>query len=81
MTKRTVLAMLTVISAVIMFSTSTQAGEITPELRRLIIEAGMAPWSGRPIDLDDTLRGSRREKVTLRQFVGKPTLAYNYGEW
>lgn len=69
------------VTVVVMFSTETRAGELSPELRRIIIEAGMAPWSGRPINLDDTLRGSRREKVTLRQFLGKPTIAYGYAQF
>ena len=50
-------------------------------LRRQIVDAGMAPWNGRAIPLDVTLRGPRRETVILRDLVGKPILAYNYGEW
>ena len=57
------------------------AGELSPDLRRQIIDAGMAPWSGGRISLDDSLRGPNREKVSLRQFVGKPLLAYNYAQW
>lgn len=78
---RIVAYFLAVVSTVVIFSTATQAGELSHELRRLIIDAGMAPWSGRPIDLDETLRGQNRKKVSLRQFVGKPILAYNYAEW
>jgi hypothetical protein len=56
-------------------------GDPSPELRRQIIDAGMAPWNGRRISLDDTLRGPNRERVSLRQLVGKPILAYNYAQW
>jgi len=57
------------------------AGELSPELRRQIIDAGMAPWNGGRISLDDSFRGPNREKVSLRQFAGKPLLAYNYAQW
>ncbi len=33
----------------------TSAGDLSPELRRQIIHAGMAPWSGRQVSLDETL--------------------------
>ena len=65
------------------FSTgqASAGSELSSELRRQIIDAGMAPWAGRTVSLDETLRGSNRERVSLRQFVGKPLLAYNYAQW
>src|SRR5262249_11942761 len=56
-------------------------GNQAPELRRQIIEAGLTPWNGVRIPLDEGLRGPNRERVSLRQLVGKPILAYNYAEW
>ena len=58
----------------------TRSDEV-PILRQQIIDAGLSQWSGRSIDLDETLRGPNRETITIRQFVGKPILAYNYAEW
>ena len=72
---------LAAVSTAVMCPTTVHADELSPELRQLVINAGMAPWSWRAIDLDDTLRGANREKVVLRQFIGKPVLAYNYAEW
>ena len=57
------------------------AGDQSPELRRQLIDAGLAPWNGRQVSLDETLRGPNGEKVSLRQLVGKPILAYNYAQW
>lgn len=57
------------------------AGDLSPDLRRQITDAGMAPWNGRQISLDETLRGPNREAVSLRKLVGKPILAYNYAQW
>ena len=51
------------------------------ELRQQIVEAGLVPWNGGKISLDETLRGPRREEVSLRRLVGKPIVAYNYAEW
>ena len=53
----------------------------TSELRQQIVDAEMAPWTGRRVPLDDALRGPGREKVSLQQLLGKPVLAYNYAEW
>ena len=58
-----------------------RSDEASTILRQQIIDAGLSPWSGRSIDLDETLRGPNRETITIRQFVGKPILAYNYAEW
>ena len=54
---------------------------LSAELRQQIIAAEMTPWSGVSVSLDETLRGPNREKVSLRQFVGRPILAYNYAQW
>jgi hypothetical protein len=51
------------------------------ELRQQIIAAEMTPWNGGTVSLDETLRGPNHEKVSLRQFVGRPILAYNYAQW
>ena len=51
------------------------------ELRQQITNAGMRLWTGPRIPLDETLRGSNREKVSLQRLLGKPLLAYNYAEW
>jgi len=59
----------------------TFAGDQFPGLRRQIIDAGLAPWNGRQVSLDETLRGAKGEKVSLRQLVGKPIVAYNYAQW
>jgi len=70
------------IAAIMLGATPTCAGELSPDhLRQRIKDAGMAPWNGRQISLDEPLRGQNRERVALRQFLGKPLLAYNYGEW
>ena len=53
------------------------AVDLSPELRQHIIDAGMAPWNGGMVSVDETLRGQNRERVSLRQFVGNPILAYN----
>ena len=45
------------------------AGDLSPELRRQIVDAGMVPWIGRQIPLDEALRGPNREEVSLRQLV------------
>jgi hypothetical protein len=65
------------------FSTgqASAGSELSSELRHEIIDAGMVPWTGRTVSLDETLRGSNRERVSLRQFVGKPLLTYNYAQW
>ncbi len=73
-------------SALVMFSTvpAFAGSELSPELRQIITEAGMVPWSGRPVPLDETLRrGLSGEKVRLRQFVtgDKPLLVYMYAYW
>src|SRR5205809_1955069 len=60
---------------------ASAGGDLPPELRQQIIDAGLAPWSGRTVSLDETLRGPNRERVSLRQFVGKPILVYNYAQW
>ena len=55
-----------------------------PELRQLIRDAGMVPWRGQPIPLDETLRlGSSGQKVDLRHYVTgeTPLLVYMYGYW
>lgn len=54
------------------------------DLRQLITDAGMMPWTSRPMSLDEPLRrGLNREPVPLRSFVsgGKPLLVYQYGYW
>lgn len=61
---------------------SPSAGsQASPEMRRLISNAGMTPWTWQPISLDEPLRrGLDREKVPLRHFVtgDKPLLVYMY---
>ena len=54
---------------------------LSAELRQQIVAAEMTPWSGVSVSLDETLRGPNHEKVSLRQFVGRPILAYNYAQW
>lgn len=54
---------------------------LSAELRQQITEAEMTPWNGGNVSLDETLRGPNHEKVSLRQFVGRPILAYNYAQW
>ena len=85
MTERPLVTRLMVAVSALMFMASpvrpAVAAEVTPELRRQIIEAGMAPWSGRAISLDETLRDSKGDRASLRQFVGQPILAYNYAQW
>jgi hypothetical protein len=65
------------------FSTGhASAADLSPELlRRQIIDAGMAPWSGQQVSLDETFLDPNRERVFLRQFVGRPILVYNYAQW
>lgn len=60
-----------------------QAGgsDLSPTLRQQIIDAGMSPWNGGMVSVDEALRGQNGERVSLRQFVGKPILAYNYAQW
>lgn len=84
--KRSLIQLFWAVSALwlVAISSTEQAsagGDLTPALRQQIIDAGMAPWNGMKVSLDETLRGPNREKVSLRQFVGKPILAYNYAEW
>jgi hypothetical protein len=54
---------------------------LAAELRQQIVAAEMTPWNGGTVSLDETLRGPNHEKVSLRQFVGRPILAYNYAQW
>ena len=75
-----------VVAVIMTFWTSPVSGgsEATPELRQLIKDAGMVPWRGQAVPLDETLRrGSDGEKIQLRQYVtGKdPLLVYMYGYW
>ena len=63
---------------------SAADNEPVPELRQLIRDAGMIPWRGHPISLEESLRqGSTGEKIQLRQYVTgeAPLLVYMYSYW
>ena len=52
-------------------------------LEQLIARAGMAPWRGRPIDLDVRLLRANGSEATLAEFLtgAKPLVVYMYGVW
>ena len=52
-------------------------------LEQLIARAGMAPWRGRPIDLDVRLLRANGTEATLAEFLtgAKPLVVYMYGVW
>ncbi len=59
----------------------TDAKACNPVLLLRHLAAEMPPLSGVSVSSDETLRGPNGEKVSLRQFVGRPILAYNYAQW
>ena len=81
--QRSGLSGLLVFAAVLALATVASAGpDGSPEIKRLIADAGMAPWTWRPISLDMTLRDTNGAAVSLRQFSrGDPMLVYMYGYW
>jgi hypothetical protein len=82
--KRALVQVCAVSALVMLLAPAFAASEVSPELRQLIVGAGMMPWTWKPVPLDEPLRrGLDREKVTLRQLVtgDKPLLVYMYGYW
>ena len=83
--KRAVVRTCAVSALIVLLAAPAFAGtNVSPELRRLIVDAGMSPWTWQPISLDEPLRrGLNNEKVPLRQFVtgDKPLIIYMYGYW
>jgi hypothetical protein len=75
------LLMLVALPLVLLSSGVATAAGLSPQLRQLIVDAGLSPWDRRSVSLDERLRGSSGEAVSLRQFVTaeKPTIAYMFG--
>jgi hypothetical protein len=75
------LLMLVALPLVPLSSGVATAAELSPQLRQLIIGAGLSPWERRSVSLDERLNGPSGEAVSLRQFVTaeKPTIAYMFG--
>jgi hypothetical protein len=65
---------------VISFVPLAVAGDIPADLRRLIKEAGIAPWDRQPVSIDETLGDQQGAKASLRQFVtgDQPMIAYQF---
>jgi hypothetical protein len=83
---RSVVRSLLILFAVIVvaLSPASAGNEPIPELPQLIRNAGMIPWRGNPISLEESLRrGVNGEKIQLRQYVTgeAPLLVYMYSYW